>query len=70
LGEAARRVSTDFRNEHPELPWNEMIGLRNIISHEYDKVNYEEIFNIVHEHIPELIVKLEALMPSPPQIEE
>lgn len=36
LGEAARRVSSQFREAHPELPWREIVGLRNVISHDYD----------------------------------
>ncbi len=39
LGEAARRVSSPFRSEHAEIPWKETVGLRNVISHEYDKVS-------------------------------
>jgi len=67
LGEVARRISSGFRNEHPEIPWKEMVGLRNVISHEYDKVNYTEIFGIVRKRIPELIRLLEPLVPPPPQ---
>jgi uncharacterized protein with HEPN domain len=70
LGEAARRVSSRFRDGHPEIPWKEMVGLRNVISHEYDKVNYAEIYRIVCERIPELITVLELLVPSPPPLEE
>lgn len=68
LGEAARRVSSRFRNKHPEIPWKEIVGLRNVISHEYDKVNYAEIYRIVCERIPELITRLGPLVPLPPQI--
>ncbi len=39
IGEAARRVSEATRIEHPELPWSEMIGMRNILIHEYDDVD-------------------------------
>lgn len=70
LGEAANRVSSRLRNEHAEIPWKEIIGLRNVISHEYDKVNYTEIYRIAREQIPELITLLEPLVPSPPPIEE
>jgi uncharacterized protein with HEPN domain len=70
LGEAARRVSSHFRNEHAEIPWKETVGLRNVISHEYDKVNYTEIYRIVRERVPELITLLEPLVPSPPPVEE
>ena len=70
LGEAARRVSTRFRDEHAEIPWKETVGLRNVISHEYDKVNYTEIYRIVRKRVPELITLLEPLVPPPPQLEE
>jgi uncharacterized protein with HEPN domain len=70
LGEAARRVSSRFRSEHPEIPWIEIVGLRNVISHEYDKVDYSEIYRIAHQQIPELITLLEPLVPSPPPVEE
>ncbi|TSA47111.1 MAG: DUF86 domain-containing protein [Deltaproteobacteria bacterium] len=66
LGEAARRVSSQFREAHPELPWREIVGLRNVISHEYDKVNYESIFRIVRNRLPVLIAMLEPLVPPLP----
>ena len=70
LGEAARRVSQRFREEHPEIPWKETVGLRNVISHEYDKVNYGEIYRIVRERVPELIARLAPLVPPPPELED
>jgi len=70
LGEAARRVSQQFCDAHSEIPWKEMIGLRNVISHEYDKVNHTAIYRIVRERIPELITLLEPLLPPPPPLEE
>ena len=70
LGEAARRVSSPFRSEHPEIPWQEIVGLRNVISHEYDRINYAEIYRIVHERIPELIMLLQPLVPPPPPVDE
>jgi uncharacterized protein with HEPN domain len=70
LGEAARRVSPAFREEHPEIPWRETVGLRNLISHEYDKVNYQEIFRIARQRIPELVERLVPLVPPPPKTDE
>ena len=70
LGEAARRVSLRFRDEHAEIPWKETVGLRNVISHEYDKVNYTAIYRIVRQRVPELITLLVPLVPSPPPVEE
>ncbi|MBU0990726.1 MAG: DUF86 domain-containing protein [Proteobacteria bacterium] len=70
LGEAAGRVSSRFRSEHPEITWKEIVGLRNVISHQYDKVNYAEIYGIVRERIPELIALLDSLVPPPPQVSD
>ena len=70
LGEAARRVSSHFQEEHPEIPWRQIVGLRNVISHEYDKVNYTLIYRIAREQIPELITLLEPLIPPLPPLEE
>jgi len=66
LGEAARRISESFQQAHPEIPWTDIIGLRNVISHQYDKVDYEEIFRIVRQRVPDLIALLEPLVPSLP----
>jgi uncharacterized protein with HEPN domain len=70
LGEAARRVSSRFREQHPEIPWRHIVGLRNVISHEYNKVNYTLIYRITREQIPELITLLEPLIPPLPPLEE
>jgi uncharacterized protein with HEPN domain len=67
LGEAARRISPAFRGIHPEIPWKETVGLRNVISHEYDKVNYREIYRIARERVPDLIERLVSLVPPPPK---
>jgi len=67
LGEAGRRVSAPFRNEHPEIPWKDVVGLRNVISHQYDKVDYAEIYRIVRDRLPDLIRALTPLIPAPPE---
>ncbi len=46
------------------------VGLRNVISHEYDSIDYGAIYRIVRDRIPELIALLEALVPPAPPMEE
>jgi len=70
LGEAARRISSAFRDAHPELPWREMVGLRNVISHQYNSVDYGAIYRIVRDRMPELITLLEPLVPPAPPMGE
>ena len=66
LGEAARRVSDPYKLDHPEIPWKDLIALRNVISHQYEKVNYAVIYRICRERLPALITLLEPLVPTPP----
>jgi uncharacterized protein with HEPN domain len=47
LGEAARRLSEEFRQAHSEISWREIIGLRNILSHRYDEVKQQSIWMVI-----------------------
>ncbi len=66
LGEAARKLSEIFKQEHPDIPWRRIIGLRNILIHEYEDIDYEEIWEIITIHLPILVPRLEQLMPPIP----
>jgi uncharacterized protein with HEPN domain len=55
IGEAAGKVSVLFRNAHPEIPWRQIIGQRNVLIHEYGEVKQERIWKVVKENIPQLI---------------
>ena len=71
IGEASRRMSEEFRQEHPQIPWAGIIAQRNVISHQYDEIIQAQIWAVVTEDIPVLIAELEALIPPlPPEIEE
>jgi len=66
LGEAARRVSIEFQQLHPEIDWRNAINLRNILVHRYDQVRPEVIWNTVTSILPSLLVQVEALLPPLP----
>jgi uncharacterized protein with HEPN domain len=63
IGEAANGVSEAYKSLHPEIPWRKIIATRHIIAHEYGKVNYDTIWRIVTEYLPELIQQLTPLVP-------
>lgn len=69
IGEAAKKVSGGFKDTHPEIPWNSIIGQRNVLAHEYGEVLLERIWIVATERIPELIRLLDPLIPSPPKID-
>lgn len=63
LGEAASRVSEDFRSSHSDLPWLAMRGARNRLIHGYFDVDYDVVWQIVSTDLPALLPKLRALVP-------
>jgi uncharacterized protein with HEPN domain len=62
IGEAARRVSETTRNELPELPWKDIIAMRNFLIHDYDDIDMSIVWETVHEHLPGLISALEKVI--------
>lgn len=67
LGEASRRVSDEFQSAHPEIDWRNTIGLRNIISHRYEQVDHEILWDIIQNVLPSLLVSLEGFLPDMPE---
>lgn len=64
LGEGASRLSADFRAEHPEFPWAEMIGMRNRIVHGYDDLDPEIVWKVAREDIEPVMAALERALAS------
>lgn len=50
VGEASKRLSETFRNDHPEIPWRAIAGMRNIIVHAYNAVDDDEVWQVVSRH--------------------
>lgn len=62
VGEAAARVSTEYKDTHPEIPWSGIVGMRNRLVHGYFNINMQRVWETVQEDIPRLIPQLEALV--------
>jgi uncharacterized protein with HEPN domain len=63
VGEAASQVSDEFRAQHLDLPWKQMIGMRNRLIHGYSKVSLEVVWEVVEKELPGLIAKIRPLVP-------
>ena len=63
IGEAAGRVSSEFREKTPEISWNEIRGMRNRMIHVYDDIDMDIVWETVQQDIPHLISQLERLAP-------
>lgn len=62
IGEAARRVSDEFRRSHPEIPWRPVIAQRHILAHEYGEVEDALIWRVATVHVPALERQLRGLL--------
>lgn len=65
IGEAAKRVSAKLKKENPHIPWDAIVGQRNLLAHEYGEILVERIWRVATERIPQLIRQLDALIPEP-----
>ena len=62
IGEAANRVPEQVQSQYPQLPWLQMIGLRNRLIHGYDQVDFDILWNIIQQDLPGLISQLENIL--------
>lgn len=62
IGEAANHVSREFQASHPEIEWAQIIGLRNVLAHEYGEVKMDKIYLAATNRIPELLEKLTLVL--------
>ena len=62
IGEAARLVPDHVTSRHQQVPWSDMRAMRNIVAHEYDRVNLRIIWDAVHNDLPPLIPVLLQLL--------
>jgi len=54
IGEATKRVSKDFRSNHPVIPWSDMAGMRDVLIHDYIDVDFGVVWKTASEDIPRL----------------
>jgi len=61
IAEAAKKLPGEIRKQYPHIPWKSIIGLRNIITHAYDEVNLEEVWEIVTKYLSETKKQIEEI---------
>ncbi|WP_347338293.1 HepT-like ribonuclease domain-containing protein [Synechocystis sp. FACHB-383] len=62
IGEATKRLSLDFRDRHSEIPWKQIAGMRDIITHDYNEVDIDEVWTVIKKNLPELLRYIEPLI--------
>ncbi len=63
IGEAATRVCAETKKSQPDVPWSEIIGMRNRLVHGYFEVNLKRVWDTVQNDLPALIDKVEQIVP-------
>ena len=62
IGEAANRVPREVRVRYPDIPWSQIVALRNRLIHGYDAVDLDILWQIVVRDLPPLVAALEAAL--------
>ena len=62
IGEASKNIPESIRLRYPSVPWKKMIGLRNLISHEYFGADYEMIWTITKESLPQNKIDIQMII--------
>ncbi len=63
VGEAASRTPANERTQYPQVPWAQIVGLRNRLIHGYDAVDFDILWQIVTQDLPPPISALEQIVP-------
>ncbi|MBX3163522.1 MAG: DUF86 domain-containing protein [Bacteroidetes bacterium] len=61
IGEVTKKLSDDFKNQYPDIPWKIMAGMRDVLIHDYEGVNPFRVWDTIINNIPQLITDLKKL---------
>ena len=62
IGEASKNLPIEIKTKYPEVPWDEMYLLRNKVSHEYFGVDYEIIWDVATNYLPENKLQIDSIL--------
>jgi uncharacterized protein with HEPN domain len=62
IGEAVKHLSAELRQQHPDIPWKRIAGMRDEMIHEYFGVDLTIVWNVIEQHIPPLSQKVDSLL--------
>lgn len=62
IGEATKRLSPDLKSTHPDVAWKQIAGLRDILIHDYLKVNLNRVWGIIEQNLPQLKQTVEEML--------
>ena len=62
IGEAVRAVDPVLKQKHPAVPWRQIAGMRNILVHDYFRINKAIVWETVEAHLPQFKTQIQAIL--------
>jgi uncharacterized protein with HEPN domain len=62
MAESTQRLSPEIKTQHPELPWRDLSGFRNVLAHNYLGISLERIWEVIDVELPELTLKFKKIL--------
>lgn len=62
MGESCNRVPEDVVEANPEIPWREIVGMRNWLAHGYDSIDYDILWNAISQNALDLLSRIEPMI--------
>jgi len=62
IGEATKRLSTHCRELYSSIPWQEMAGLRDVVIHDYDELDFNILWNVISVNLPEILPRIQVIL--------
>ena len=64
IGEAASRVGEETRQRYPEIPWADIVGMRNRLIHAYFDIDLDRVWDTIQEDLPPLVTQFQEILPA------
>ena len=62
IGEAANNISVPFQAVHPEIPWKDIIAMRNLLVHQYFRIDPDELWSTAYDDLPRLRMQINRIL--------
>jgi uncharacterized protein with HEPN domain len=64
IGEAVKNLPQEFREKHPDTPWKQIAGMRDMLTHEYFNVKIRRVWKVVEKDLPKLKTEAKSILAS------
>jgi uncharacterized protein with HEPN domain len=70
IGEAAKRVPEEYRQGQREIPWRGLTAFRDVLIHQYEGVDLQEVWRVIEKELPALKTAIKRVLPPLDQLEK